>query len=86
MKVIETRGCTALALVERPVERSNAHFRGSRPDAPFVTQLIATAAADSQTCRLRRATQADALKDYGCTAARKFEQSQPNGIRVSLVA
>ena len=86
MKMIETGACTALVPVERAVECSKAAFKGSRPDASFVTQLIATAAGVSQTCLLRRATQADALKDYRCVATRSADPLRPDGDRVSLVA
>ncbi|MCP4615153.1 MAG: hypothetical protein GY844_01835 [Bradyrhizobium sp.] len=37
----------------------------SRPDASFVTQLIATAEHVPQTCCLRRASSADAQAAYG---------------------
>jgi hypothetical protein len=36
----------------------------TRPDASFVTQLIATAEQLPQTCHLRRAAPADALSAY----------------------
>lgn len=86
MKTIEIGTCTALVPVEQPAMSQNLLFTRARPDAPFVTQLIATAAGASQTRLLRRATAADALKDYGCVAERKMEPSSPNGVRVSLVA
>jgi len=86
MKTIEIGSCTALVSVEQPAMSQNLLFTRARPDAPFVTQLIATAAGASQTRLLRRATPADALKDYGCVAGRKVEPSRPNGVRVSLVA
>lgn len=37
----------------------------NRPDASFVTQLIATAEQAPQTCKLRRASPADAQAAYG---------------------
>ena len=86
MKTIEIGTSMALVPVEQPAMSQNLLFIRSRPDAPFVTQLIATAAGASQTRLLRRATPGDALKDYGCVAARRVEPLRPNGVRVSLVA
>jgi hypothetical protein len=86
MKTIEIGTSTALVPVEQPAMSQNQLFTRARPDAPFVTQLIATAAGESQTRLLRRATPADALKDYGCVAGRRVEPLKPNGVRVSLVA
>jgi hypothetical protein len=86
MKTIETGSCTALVPVEQPGMTQKQLFTRSRPDAPFVTQLIATAVGETQTRLLRRATPADALKDYGCAAARRVEPLRPNGARISLVA
>lgn len=37
----------------------------NRPDASFVTQLIATAEQAPQTCKLRRGSPADAQAAYG---------------------
>ena len=86
MKTIEIGTCTALVPVEQPTMSQNLLFTRPRPDAPFVTQLIATAVGESQTRMLRRATPADALKGYGCVAERRVEPLRPNGVRVSLVA
>jgi hypothetical protein len=50
-----------------PVLRTQAPHRqprAARPDAAFVTQLIATAAQIPQTRALRRASPADALASY----------------------
>ncbi len=85
MKFVEVGACTALMPVGQSAKSQNSLFARSRPDAPFVTQLIATATGEAQTRRLRQATQADALTDYGRVAARKVEPRQ-NGARVSLVA
>ena len=84
MKTIDT--CTALVPVEQSAMSHKLVFTRARPDAPFVTQLIATAAGESQTRLLRRATPADALKGYGCVAERRVEPLRQNGVRVSLVA
>ena len=85
MKIVEIGTCTALVPVEPPATPQNLLFARSRPDAPFVTQLIATAAGESQTRLLRRATPADALTDYGRVAARRVDPLR-NGDRISLVA
>ena len=47
--------------------RPDVHPAGplTRPDASFVTQLIATAEHAPQTCCLRRASPADAQAAYG---------------------
>ena len=47
--------------------RPDVHPAGpmNRPDASFVTQLIATAEQSPQTCRLRRGSPADAQAAYG---------------------
>lgn len=50
-----------------PILRTQAPHRqprAARPDAAFVTQLIATAAQTPQTRALRRASAADALASY----------------------
>jgi hypothetical protein len=39
----------------------------NRPDASFLTQLIATAEQAPQTCKLRRGSPADAQAAYGPT-------------------
>jgi hypothetical protein len=86
MKTIEIGTCTALVPVEQPAMSQKFAFSRSRPDAPFVTQLIATAAGASQTRLLRRVTPADALKGYGCATDRSGDPFKPNGVRISLVA
>lgn len=43
-----------------------------RPDPTFIAQLIATADHAPQTCRLRRASPADAQTAYGASQARRF--------------
>ena len=86
MKNPESETGTALVVIEQAVEGPRMPFRVSRPDAPFVAQLIATAAGVSQARILRRATQADALRGYGCAAARRVEPLRSNGDCVSLVA
>ena len=42
-----------------------------RPDPTFVAQLIATADQAPQTCRLRRASLADAQTAYGASQSRR---------------
>ena len=62
--------CTALTLV-RPAPEPVRQIRMlPRPDASFVTQLIATAQNSPQTRTLRRASSADALAAYHSTACR----------------
>jgi len=45
--------------------------RAPRPDPTFVAQLIATADQAPQTCRLRRASLADAQTAYGASQIRR---------------
>jgi hypothetical protein len=45
--------------------------RVPRPDPTFVAQLIATADQAPQTCRLRRASLADAQLAYGASQTRR---------------
>ena len=45
--------------------------RVPRPDPTFVAQLIATADQAPQTCRLRRASLADAQMAYGASQIRR---------------
>jgi hypothetical protein len=45
--------------------------RTPRPDPTFVAQLIATADHAPQTCRLRRASLADAQTAYGASQTRR---------------
>jgi len=55
--------CVALVPLAPTVYRA-ASLSASRPDASFVTQLIATAQQVPQTRQLRRAATADALSAY----------------------
>jgi hypothetical protein len=55
--------CVALVPVTETVYRA-AKLALTRPNANFVTQLIATAEHVPQTCELRRAAPADALSAY----------------------
>jgi len=50
-------------------EEKRFHTAWTHTDASFLTQLIATAAHVPQTCKLRRATPADAQSAYGHSAA-----------------
>jgi len=60
------RASTALIPVGRPQEHTSSHHHVStRPNASFVTHLIATAEQAPQTRTLRRATPTDALAAYG---------------------
>jgi hypothetical protein len=72
---VETR-CVTLVPVTPAVYRA-ATFAITRPDAGFVTHLIATAEHVEQTRELRRAAPADALSAY-----RSSEQSI-RGVRAS---
>jgi hypothetical protein len=57
--------CVALVPVNPSAETARfSTFRSSRPSAIFVAHLIATAAQAPQTCRLRRASLADAQTAY----------------------
>lgn len=55
--------CVALVPLTSAVDRA-PKFANTRPDANFVTQLIATAERLPQTRQLRRAAPADALSAY----------------------
>lgn len=55
---------TALISLQRLPLHTEPTRRSSRPDAAFVTHLIATAAQEPQTRSLRRASPADALTRY----------------------
>jgi spore maturation protein SpmA len=59
---VET-ACVALVPVAQTAYRA-AKISVTRPNANFVTQLIATAEHVPQTCELRRAAPADALSAY----------------------
>jgi hypothetical protein len=52
-----------------------------RPDPTFVAQLIATADQAPQTCRLRRASLADAQTAYGASQLRRG----PTGFRTRQI-
>lgn len=77
---------TALVAVGQAAEREKTPFRTSRPSAPFVAHLIATASGVEQTRALRRAVNVVALQGYRCVQARRTETSRSNGYCVSLVA
>ena len=64
-------GCVALVPVAQPVRRT-AKFATVRPDASFVTHLIATAAQAPQTRTLRRGSLADAQTAYGIGQIRQY--------------
>jgi len=57
--------CVALVPVALPPHSPSPAERLARPDASFLTQLIATAEHVPQTCALRRATPAVAQAAYG---------------------
>ena len=57
--------CVALVPMVPSAQRSRPSSQLPRPDAIFVTHLIATAEQVPQTRSLRRATAADALTAYG---------------------
>jgi hypothetical protein len=65
--------CVALVPMAEPVRRSGPLVRLSRPDANFVTHLIATVQQAPQTRQHRRAAQADALSAYRAQQARAPE-------------
>lgn len=58
---------TALIPLQRLPLRTQPALHSGRPDAAFVTHLIATAAHEPQTRSLRRASPADALTRYRLT-------------------
>lgn len=60
--------CTSLMLRDPVTEAARPIRVLPRPDASFVTQLIATAEHSPQTRTLRRASSADALAAYQGTA------------------
>jgi hypothetical protein len=61
--------CTALTVLG-PIAEPTRPIRLPRPDASFVTQLIATADHSPQTRSLRRASSADAHAAYQSTVHR----------------
>ncbi len=75
-------GRTTLAPVAA-IRRRAATLVSSRPDAPFVTQLIASAEHMAQTRVLRRATEADAQAAYLALAQRQPSGLAAAGTRVS---
>lgn len=74
----------ALVPLTLPKAAPAAGDRGARPDARFVTQLIATASHAPQTRQLRRASSEDASATYA--AARRDLPVAANGATLSLVA
>lgn len=62
-------GCVELVPLAQPV-RQTARLAIARPDANFVTHLIATAVQAPQTRPLRRGSLADAQTAYGSGQAR----------------
>ena len=64
-------GCVELVPVTQSV-RWLAKGPIARPDAGFVTQLIATAAQAPQTRVLRRGSLADAQTAYGASQTRRY--------------
>jgi len=77
------RALVPLTVRERPTEGPAPVFR---PDARFVTQLIATATYLPQTRALRRAEPADAMASY--SDARGFVEPRipANGLALARVA
>jgi hypothetical protein len=63
-------GCTALTVLRPMIEPARPIRSLPRPDASFLTHLIATAEHSPQTRTLRRASSADALAAYHSTASR----------------
>jgi len=61
---VDEPACTELVPVTQSVHWSPPGLT-PRPDPTFVAQLIATADQAPQTCRLRRASLADAQTAYG---------------------
>ncbi|MEH2511681.1 hypothetical protein V1291_003035 [Nitrobacteraceae bacterium AZCC 1564] len=70
-EAVDGGASTALVPIGRAQERTSSHRHVStRPNASFVTHLIATAEQAPQTRTLRRATPTDALAAYGRVTAR----------------
>ncbi|MGJ4926467.1 hypothetical protein ACQR1I_00555 [Bradyrhizobium sp. HKCCYLS2038] len=63
----EASAGVALVPAGRAFERRESVIRAARPDAGFVTHLIATAEQLPQTRQLRRAAPADARSAYSAT-------------------
>lgn len=74
------------ALVPVAAATSLPGARIARPDARFVTQLIATAAHAPQTCALRRAAVADGTMLYGAVAEMTEPPRPSQGRLLSRVA
>lgn len=84
-EAVNVRPNTALVPIERAQEPASSHRHVStRPNASFVTHLIATAEQAPQTRNLRRATPTDALAAYGGVTQRTTPVS--NNGKMSLVA
>jgi hypothetical protein len=67
--------CTALTVLRPTAEPVRSIRMLPRPDASFLTQLIATAEHSPQTRTLRRASSADALAAYHSTAHRSLDNA-----------
>ena len=80
-------GCgTSLVVLKRASAASNIAVGPVRPNASFVTHLIATAAGVEQTRPFRRAASAVAICGYGGAEARRRDALCPSGGGLSLVA
>jgi hypothetical protein len=66
---LDEPACTELMPVTRPVRLSPK--LAPRPSPTFIAQLIATADQAPQTCRLRRASPADARAAYSASQTRR---------------
>jgi hypothetical protein len=79
-EAVNTRASTALVPIGRVQEHtSSLRHVSTRPDASFVTHLIATAEQAPQTRTLRRATPTDALAAYGRVIARAVPAVSDHG-------
>ena len=85
MKNIETKESTALVCIGTGSDAGSAYRRAARPDASFVTHLIATAGMSPQTRKLRQATSAAAINGYKW-ATSADQPTKSIGIRLSRVA
>jgi hypothetical protein len=75
--------CTALTVLRPTTEPIRSIRLLPRPNASFVTQLIATAQNSPQTRTLRRASSADALAAYHSTVHRS-QDNAPLRARCSI--
>jgi len=66
---LDEPACTVLVPVTRSVRLTSK--LAARPSPTFIAQLIATADQAPQTCRLRRASLADAQTAYGASQIRR---------------